>query len=284
MFIYVRQKIGGVAKREFELYDADDVAVDGTGHSGAGAGGTISTSCVVLSSVQGEFIPGETITGGTSSNTAVVKANVFGNLGFTHYGSSDVKEITMAGSPVYTSQADLSGTYGENKTLSGNISISASSSDVTGFNTQFLTELKVGDSVQFATTAGTILTRTVINIVNSSSIRLDSAISTTAVSNSLIIRRRGKLQDASKNISLFSLPYTTIKTLKTADNSGISDTSFVVRKTFVGSLSSTGDITITANTGETFVAQQEQDYSVTIMSAGGSSSAGTAGDKTIYNR
>ena len=276
---YVRQKVGGVAKREFELYNADDVAIDGTGHTGAGSGGTITTSCVVLSSVQGQFIPGETITGGTSSNTAVVKANVFGNQGFTHYGSSDVKEVTMAGSPVYTAQADLSATYGENKTLSGNISISASTSDVTGFNTQFLTELKVGDSVQFATTTGTILTRTVINIVNSSSIRLDSAISTTAVSNSLIIRRRGKLQDASKNISLFSLPYTTIKTLKTANNSGISDTSFIVRKTFVGSLSSTGDITITANTGETFVAQQEQDYSVTIMSAGGSSSAGTAGDK-----
>ena len=276
---YVRQLVGGVAKREFELYDADGVGVDGSAHAGAGSGGTASCSVVVLSGVQGEFIVGETITGGTSSNTAVVKANVFGNHGFTHYGSSDVKELTMAGSPVYTSQADLTATYGDNTQLSGNISISASSADVTGFNTQFLTELKIGDSVQFATTAGTILTRTVINILTSSSIRLDSAISTTAVSNSLIVRRRAKLQDASKNISLFSLPYDTVKTLKTEANSGISDTSFIVRKTFVGSLSSTGDITITANTGETFVAQSESDYSVTIMSAGGSSSAGAVGEK-----
>ena len=65
------------------------------------------------------------------------------------------------------------------------------------------------------------------------------------------------------------LPYATIKTLKTTSNSGISDTSYTVRKTFVGTLSSTGDITITANTGETFVSQSETDYSVSIMTAGG---------------
>ena len=74
---------------------------------------------------------------------------------------------------------------------------------------------------------------------------------------------------------MFALPYATIKTLKTTSNSGISDTSYVVRKTFVGTLSSTGDITITANTGETFVSQSETDYSVSIMTAGGASSSGT---------
>ena len=276
---YVKQQIGGTAKQDFELYNADGTSVDGSGHTGAGTGGAIATSKVVLSDVQGEFVAGETITGGTSSNTAVVKADVFGNKAFTSFGSSDVKEITMAGTPTYTAQADLSSAYAENVQLSGTISISASSQAVTGFSTKFNTELKVGDSIQFADTSGTIITKQVLEITSSSAIVLDTAISSTAVSNSIIIRRRAKLQGADKNISIFSLPYDTIKTLKTTANSGISDTSYTVRKTFVGTLTSTGDITINSGTGETFVAQSESNYSVTIMTAGGSSSAGAVGNK-----
>ena len=241
---YVKQQIGGTAKQDFELYNADGTSVDGSGHTGAGTGGAIATSKVVLSDVQGEFVAGETITGGTSSNTAVVKADVFGNKAFTSFGSSDVKEITMAGTPTYTAQADLSSAYAENVQLSGTISISASTQAVTGFSTKFNTELKVGDSIQFADTSGTIITKQVLEITSSSAIVLDSAISSTAVSNSIVIRRRAKLQGADKNISIFSLPYDTIKTLKTTANSGISDTSYTVRKTFVGTLTSTGDLSL----------------------------------------
>ena len=79
------------------------------------------------------------------------------------------------------------------------------------------------------------------------------------MSSSIVIRRRTKLQEADKNIGIFELPYSTIKTLKTIVNSGISDTAFTVRKSFVGTLTSTGDITITANTGETFISQSEAD-------------------------
>ena len=272
---YVKQQIGGTAKRDFELWNADGTAYNGTGSTG----GAVATSKVVVSNVQGEFAAGETITGGTSSSTAVVKANVFGNKGFTSYGSSDVKEITMAGSPTYTAQTELSNSYGENIQLSGTISISGGGQSVVGFSTQFNTELKVGDSLQFADTGGTITTREVLEILSSSSLTLASAIGGTAVSNSIVVRRRAKLQDADKNIALFELPYSTIKTLKTTLNSGISDTTFTVRKTFVGTLTSTGDITITANTGETFVSQSEKDYSVTIMTKGGSSSAGDVGHK-----
>ena len=276
---YVRQKIGGTAKRDFELVDSSGNAVDGTGHTGAGTGGSVATAKVVVSNVQGEFVAGETVTGGTSSNTAVVKANVLGNKGFTSYGSSDIKEITMAGSPTYTAQTELSSAYAENVQLSGSISISGGGQSVTGFSTKFTSELKVGDSIQFADTGGTITTREVIEIISTSSLKLGSAIGGTAVSNSIIIRQRAKVQGGDKNIALFNLPYSTIKTLKTTANSGIADTSLTVRKTFVGTLTSTGDITITANTGETFVSQSEKDYSVTIMTKGGSSSAGNVGDK-----
>ena len=276
---YVRQKIGGTAKRDFELVDSSGTGVDGSAHTGAGTGGSIATGKVVVSNVQGEFTAGETITGGTSSNTAVVKASVLGNKGFTSYGSSDVKEITMAGSPTYTAQTELSSTYGDNQQLSGSISISGGGQEVIGFSTKFDTELKVGDSLQFADTGGTITTREVLEIKTSSSLTLASVIGGTAVSNSIAIRRRAKLQGGDKNIAVFNLPYSIVKTLKTTANSGIADTSLTVRKSFVGTLTSTGDITITANTGETFVSQSEKDYSVTIMTKGGSSSAGNVGDK-----
>jgi len=276
---YVQQKIGGTAKRDFQLLDSTGTLVDGTGHTGAGTGGAAQTGKVVISNVQGEFSDGETITGGTSSNTAIVKTSVIGNRGFTSYGSSDIKEITMAGTPNYTAQTELSDAYGDNQQLSGSISVSGGGQDVVGFSTKFDTELKVGDSLQFADTGGTITTREVIEIKTSSSLTLASAIGGTAVSNSIAIRRRAKLQEADKNIAIFELPYSTIKTLKTETNSGIADTLFTVRKTFVGTLTSTGDITITANTGETFLSQSERDYSVTIMTKGGSSSAGNVGDK-----
>jgi hypothetical protein len=276
---YVKQVIGGTAKREFALYDSSGTAVDGTGHTGAGTGGNIATSKVVVSNVQGDFLPNETVTGGTSSNTATTKTDVFENKAFTSYGSSDVKEITMAGSPTYTAQTELSSAYGENVQLSGTISVSGGGQSVVGFNSKFNTELKVGDSIQFADTGGTITTREVIEIISSSALTLGSAIGGTAVSSSIVIRRRTKLQEADKNIGIFELPYSTIKTLKTIVNSGISDTAFTVRKSFVGTLTSTGDITITANTGETFISQSEADYSVTIMTKGGSSSAGVVGDK-----
>ena len=69
---YVRQKIGGTAKRDFELVDSSGNAVDGTGHTGAGTGGSVATAKVVVSNVQGEFVAGETVTGGTSSNLSLI--------------------------------------------------------------------------------------------------------------------------------------------------------------------------------------------------------------------
>ena len=68
-----------------------------------GVGGTATHGVVVLSNVQGSFATGETITGGTSSNTATVQANTLGRKGVTNFGPSDVKQIGMAGSPTYTS-------------------------------------------------------------------------------------------------------------------------------------------------------------------------------------
>ena len=174
---YVKQDPSGTAKRDFILMDEDGNEIDGSGHTGNGAGGTLATAMIVVSNVNGEFTPGETITGSSSSNTATIKKDLLGHKGFTSFEFSDTKEITMAGSPTYTAQTDLSSSFGEVLSLSGNLSISGgSASVVVGFNTKFNTELKIGDSIQFADTGGQIITKKVLQILTSSSIVLDSAI------------------------------------------------------------------------------------------------------------
>ena len=91
-------------------------------------------------------------------------------------------------------------------------------------------------------------------------------------------RQRTKIHSAENDISLFKLPYEVVKTLLTADNSEISDTSFKVRRQFVATLSSSGTATLTAGTNETFSAHSEADVTVSVMAKGGSATAGELGD------
>src|SRR6056300_1327742 len=91
-------------------------------------------------------------------------------------------------------------------------------------------------------------------------------------------RRRAKLQDSNKNISIFQLPYRNIKTLKTATNSNLTDTSFSVRRQFIVTLSG-GSGQITAGTNETFpTSASDADFVISVDEKGGSSTAGETGD------
>ena len=88
-------------------------------------------------------------------------------------------------------------------------------------------------------------------------------------------RTRTKLTNSNKNTAIFKLPYSKIKTLKTAANSSLTDTNFTVRRAFVASLSS-GAATLTAGTDETFTSLDEGDFTVSLTAAG--SGSGTVGD------
>ena len=65
-------------------------------------------------------------------------------------------------------------------------------------------------------------------------------------------QRVAKLIEPEKSLSVFKLPKAPVKTLLTATNSGASDTQFVVRRQFVGTTNSSGAVTFTAGTNETF--------------------------------
>ena len=257
----------------FELYSTDGTtAVNITAFTSA----TAVHGLAIVSDVTGTFVPGETITGGTSSNTAVIQANAVGFKGVTTFDFPQVKQLGMAGSPTYTADTALDASTGVNNTLTGTITVASGSPAVSGFNTSFTSELVIGDSISFKNDSGNTETKIVEAIISDTSLTL----STNAAADNtktIVTRRRSTIQSPEKNVSVFQLPYETIRTLKTTANSGITDTNFKVRRHFVGTLSSNGDVTITAGTNETFAALLEKDFSTSIMTTG-SGGTGAVGD------
>ena len=257
----------------FELYESDGTTAR---NITAYTSGTVVHGVAIVSSVNGTFVAGETITGGTSSNTAAIQSDAVGFTGVSEFDFPSVKQVGMAGSPTYTSDTSLDSTSGDNKILSGTLDIGSGSANVVGISTKFTTELKIGDSISFTNDSGNTETKIVEAIVSNTSLTI-STVSAAASTKTIATRRRAILKSSEKNISIFKLPYSAIKTLKTEANSGITDTNFNVRRAFTATLSSNGDATITAGTNETFSGLLEKDFSVSIMTTGGGGS-GAVGD------
>ena len=263
----------------FQLYDTDGTtSIDGSGFTSYTSGGAAAHGVVIVSNVQGTFSAGETITGGTSSNTAVIQADAVGFKGVTSHDFTAVKQLAMAGSPTFTADTSLDATSGDNTTLTGTLSVANSGTAVTGFNTRFTDELVVGDSISFTTDGGTSLTRLVEAIIDNDTLTLSAAVGGSDVSTKTIAqRRRTKIQSPEKNVSIFKLPYENIKTLKTTANSNASDTTYTFRKHEIKTLTGDGIATFSAGVNETFADLAEGDYTISITSTG-SGSAGAVGD------
>src|SRR5210317_441620 len=261
----------------FELYDTDGTtAIDSSAFTAYTSGGTASHGIVVISNVQGEFTTGETITGGTSSNTAVIQSDAVGLKGVTSFDLPGVKQIAMAGSPTFTADTSLDATYGDNLVLTGSIDVGSGSASVTGINTRFNEELKVGDSISFTNDSGNTETKIVEAIISNSSLTL-SSVTAAASTKTIVTRRRAKSQSPEKNVSIFKLPYTNIKTLRTTANGNASDTTYTFRKHEIKSLTGDGIGTFTAGVDETFAELSENDFTISITSLG-SGGSGAVGD------
>ena len=256
----------------FEIYNSDGTTpINVTSYS---SGGSATHGVVVLNNVIGSFVAGETITGATSALTAVIQSDRYGFKGAQTFDFTSVRQLGMAGTPTYTADTAIDSTYGENYPIFGSFSVANSGTTVTGFGTLFSTELQIGDTITFTTDAGTSITRIVESISSNTSLELTTAVGGSDVSTKTQgTRKRGKLQGSNKNISIFQLPNTRIKTLKTTSNSGLTDTNFNVRRHFTATLSS-GSATITAGTNEVFSGLAEKDFTVSVMSSSGSATAG----------
>ena len=258
----------------FEAFDTDGITP--LNFTSAGAGGTANGGVVVCSNIVGTFQPGETITSSISNNTASIQTDAVGFKGFQQKEFSEVKSLGQAGSPTFTANTSLTTQYGTTLNLTGTITKSSSSQDITGTLTSFQSELRPGDIIEFSDTSNTIREATVEAVVSNTELRITatSAGQAVAASGVVAVRKRTKLQGADKNISIFKLPYEKIKTLKTAANGGLTDTNFKVRRQFIATLSS-GTATITAGTNETFAILTENDYTVSVITPGSSSSVST---------
>jgi len=260
----------------FELYESDGTtAVNVTSFSG---GPTLKHTTIVVSNVEGTFSAGEVVTGQTSNASLTLQSNA---LGFTAVRTRDVsavKQIGMAGSPTYTADTDLTSTYGDNTIITGNVSVANSDATVLGKGTNFTVDLKIGDSISFVNDTGVTVTGLVKYVVSQTELELTANVGGSDVTTaSVLTRKRSKLTNPENNISIFDLPHTTVKTLKTTANGGASDTSYNVRRQFTITLSSNGDETITAGTNETFASFAADDFSATIMTTG-AGGTGAVGD------
>ena len=264
------------ATNTFDLYESDGTTpVNVTSFSSAP---TLAHTVVVVSNVNGSFSAGEIISGASSSASGTIQSDRLGYKGVTLFDFPDTKQIGMAGSPTYTADTVLNVTYGDNVALLGNVSIANSDATLLGKGTTFTVDLKIGDSITFTNDAGGTITKRVKYIVSNTELELDSAVGGSDVTTAgIVTRRRAKLQNPESNISIFKLPNNTIKTLKTTANGGTTDTNFTVRRNFTGTLSSNGDVTITAGTNEVFTSQADDDFSVSIMTVG-AGSTGAVGD------
>jgi len=262
----------------FELWDSTGInSINVTAFS---SGPTATHGVVVLNDITGTFISGETITGATSSNTAIIQQDRYGFLGADAKDFTETRQISMSGSPTYTADTSIDSVYGDNYQIYGQLSVAnnggaTSATAVQGFGTLFTQELRIGDTITFTTDAGSLITRTIHAIYSDTSLTLNTAVGASDVSTkTTAIRKRPKIQGSNLNTSIFKLPYNRIKTLKTTLNSGLSNTSFYVRRNFTATLSN-GSATITAGTNEQFVGLSDSDYTVSVMVANsGSTTAG----------
>ncbi len=91
-------------------------------------------------------------------------------------------------------------------------------------------------------------------------------------------RARATLADQEKNLLIRKLQKRKTKTLLTEANNGASDTSFVFRRQFVGTINSSGAIALSSGTNETFSSVTNTDYIITIIDDGAAGGSGRVGD------
>ena len=251
------------------------------------AEGTSSTNAN-LTNVSGTFVAGENITASDSAETdSIVETSGNADItisAVTTHTFADVKQIYMQDTGADSGQdftCDISLTA--SKTLSGTYvsAATAGATSLTGVSGYDTSEVKVGDVLTIATgTAGATEYR-IVDAVTSTTISFTVAPST--VNTGSVIRQRAKLYDSEKNLSVIKLPKATVKTHLTAANAGASDSQYTLRRQFVGTSNSSGVVTLSAGTNETFVAFAEKDYSCSILAAGSGGSPAPQGDMISLN-
>ena len=236
-----------------------------------------SGTTLTVASVVGTFTAGEKVKSSGSTETDEILEDS-GNTDLTissvnTFDFSRAKQTYMlstdVGDPDFTADIQLE----NNVNLAGLVTATSGSTTVNGFQTDFEFELEIGDIIAIPSDSGGVLEeRKVTGITSSTVITIDSAPSNT-VTSVTATRKRAQLRDQNKNVLLRKLQKNAIKTLKTELNNGVSDSSVVIRRSFVAQSNSSGELSFTAGSNETFNSITNTDYVLTVLTAGTSGSA-----------
>ena len=115
---------------------------------------------------------------------------------------------------------------------------------------------------------GTISLETGTGEADGSGIQLESGTDEGLSVIALESKSVARLKDTQKNRAMFKLPKKVVKTLLTTANAGATDTQYTVRRQFTGTTNSSGVVSFSAGSNETFLSFSEKDYTMSILTAG----------------
>jgi len=138
-----------------------------------------------------------------------------------------------------------------NKQLIGSVTVSGTSTTVTGTGTSFLTDLRVNDLVLISGTGASYF-RLVSSITNQNVIVVDATVS--AITGATITKCTTEILEPQKQSLIFPLPYQAIRSMRTAGSGGTNNTTFQVQKKFTQTATGTS---LTLSTSGTFAPTAE---------------------------
>ncbi len=241
--------------------------------------GTFQNGETITSSISEDF-GGTAPAGGTATLNA---APVYFGMGDAHSlfsddnGSDYITDIYPADAKKLTGSVSATGNTGASGTV------------VSGTNTGFLGDLKIGDLVEMQDTGGTV------RRVEVGAIASDVAFTTvetlpTSISGSTILRVRSKIEEQEELVMISKLPKNAVKTLKSSRLNNQVDTTLTVRRQETVTLSGGGG-SISLPEGESFVSFTADDYMIqvhdrasnTVYPDGQLLSPATTGSGTVLN-
>ena len=248
-----------------------------SGATGVVVAGISSAAQFNIMQQEGEFLTGEAFTSSVTSDSVAgtILATSNSSVNAKQF-ARDCKMIFMDTSTGldYTSDINLSAS----KELAG--TVDASTTAITGFNTEFTTDLVVGDIISLPTgAAGVAEQRRVTVITDNLNLTISVAV-TVNVTKVPVTRLRGAITEPEETVLIYKMPEDNIKTL--LDSGGASDTNYAYRKQFTATATAGGVATFTVPSGHTWAAPTvSRNYTLTVTgSPGGTAAIGDVVDIT----
>ena len=227
-----------------------------------------------LIQTSGTFRTGEAITSNISGDLANART-VHGTTAPVYFNMSDAHSVASVNST--PSKSYIADIYPNDvKQLTGSVSASANSTTIKGTNTGFLSDLKVGDLIEFQDNVGTVHRSEITQIASNTSLTVLQSTAAAAVEGSNILRVRSILEEQEELVMLSKLPKFAVKTLKPASLNNLVDTTLTVRRQVTKALNG-GTASIAIPDGETFPSFSADDYVIQVLEEASSNAKYPAG-------